>query len=190
MHKPSRGYSHPHDSLPNVRPQNAPSTLTPGPSCPSCPLSPETPSAPCKGNVSISQAPPAVFGGSAACMAPPKSARHPREGAASTGSSQARVSSPPEAKASWVRSSYGISFGTRGPLHPSWTLQRSTAGGGSAAPCPSACMGGILPLGKAALSQDSARSIIYLGAPQARGAATPLQALWSLKCRGGIKSYN
>lgn len=111
--------------------------LTPGPSCPSCPLRPGTPSAPCKGNVSISQVPPmAAFRGSAAGTAPLKAARHPWKGAASRGSSRAQVSSPPEAKASWVRSSYGVSFGTRGPLHPSWTLQKSTPGRGSAAPFP------------------------------------------------------
>lgn len=188
MHKPSRGYSRPHSSLPNVRPQNAPSTsgsrklvlswalstfrnrssapkllkeegrmgtphtqppapthLPQGPPVPAVPSAQEPPLDPTRGMSASARPPQLCLGGSAACTAPPKSARHPWEGAASTGSSRARVSSPPEAKASWVRSSYGVSFGTRGPLHPSGTLQRSTPGGGSAAPCPSAYMGGSCP---------------------------------------------
>lgn len=149
-------------------------TLTPGPSCPSCPLSPRTPSGPYKGNVSISQAPPAVFGGVCCTHGPSKISTAPVGG----GCLHGKLSSPgfiPTRGQSKLGEKLlrCLLWDQRTPPSQLDPAEKHT-GRGLSSSLPLSMHGGVLPLGKVALSQDSARSIVYLGAPQARGAATPL----------------
>lgn len=77
-------------------------------------------------------------------------------------------------------------MGPEDPSIPAGPCREAHREGAQQLPAPQHTWGGPAPR-KGGAEPGQHLQHHYLGAPQARGAATPLQALWSLKCRVGDK---